>query len=138
MPKKQIKLRHPGGAANLIPANQIFTIGRNLDCNIKILEKHVSGHHATLEHREDGTAYIWDNKSKNGTYIKRGEEIIEINEKTQLFPKDVIYLSTKYSLTYENKENTEAKKNLECKKRQRDTEYDLEKEIQENINPQTR
>lgn len=81
-----------------INPGEIKSIGRSNDCEIRLLDPTVSRHHAKIMHEVDGTIYMWDTKSENGTYYTRNNETHRINSKTQVFSGDRINIGNKISL----------------------------------------
>jgi pSer/pThr/pTyr-binding forkhead associated (FHA) protein len=116
------------GFSNILPNdNKVRIMGRARDCDIKTSLKDVGGkvskYHAKIKHEENGTVYLWDNKSKNGTYIERNGELIQIYTKEQIFSGDIIYLGMHYKLELRI-EDIVAKTNEENRERLRDTQTD--------------
>lgn len=78
---------------------QTKTIGRAKDRDLKTLSgietdrynesqietaKTVSKHHATLYYDKSGVFYIWDDKSRNGTYYCENNQWVRVFQKTQI------------------------------------------------------
>jgi len=68
----------------------MFTIGRDIKCDITISSNSVSFHHIFVK-KESDTWYIIDNNSTNGTYLNNYKNKIS---KAQLKRGDTLYLST--------------------------------------------
>jgi pSer/pThr/pTyr-binding forkhead associated (FHA) protein len=76
----------------IIKPGEIKIIGRAHDCGIILNNPTTSRHHARINHDADGTIYISDKNSENGTYYTRNDEEHRIIEKTQVFNNDRIRL----------------------------------------------
>jgi pSer/pThr/pTyr-binding forkhead associated (FHA) protein len=82
----------------IIKPGEMKTIGRGKDCGIRLTDPTVSRHHAKIDYENDGTLFMWDLGSENGTFYKRFDEEERITTKTQLFRGDIIRFGTKISL----------------------------------------
>jgi pSer/pThr/pTyr-binding forkhead associated (FHA) protein len=67
------KLHRVGDAAG-IPISRQFRVGRATDCELQIIEGHISRHHAELS-VVSGTVWIEDLRSSNGTFVN-GDRVI--------------------------------------------------------------
>ena len=72
-----------------------LVIGRGPDCDIILPDRVVSRHHAVIE-RRDGDYFIWDDGSKNGTFVN-GEPV---TEPRQLIDGDEIQIALRFRLTF--------------------------------------
>lgn len=99
------------------------TIGKLPDNDIQTnpLVETVSRHHATV-YNEDGSVYIWDNKSKNGTYIyEKDKNDREWITKRTLVPLNfTIVFGGTYKMRLEERD-LKAEKSNEEKLRNEDT-----------------
>jgi pSer/pThr/pTyr-binding forkhead associated (FHA) protein len=103
---------------------KVRTIGRSEENNIIIQDPKISRKHATVEYTYDGTIYVWDNQSTNGTFYLRNGEINEIQKRTQLFNQDILIINKDYKFKIE-KINPLAEKNAKQKKSVQDTEKEI-------------
>lgn len=99
-------------AGNVYPLNKIgpIIIGREKDCDIRILELMISRRHCQIEKKEDNIFYIKDLNSTNKTFLNRRvveeeqrlnlNDIIEVGNTTLLFT-DRAELSIKSMEEYE-------------------------------------
>ena len=55
----------------LIEQGETITIGRDLSCDIKLSDKHISKRHATIEYYAKNQVYLTDHNSTNGTYYNK-------------------------------------------------------------------
>jgi len=73
-----------------------LTLGRSADCNVRLDEVGVSRVHALFGRREDGTVYLQDLESKNGTYVN-GERVethvLRDGDKIQVGPISILKFS---------------------------------------------
>ncbi len=74
----------------------VRTIGRGADCQIRLNYDDVSTHHAVLSRRSDGSVYIEDTRSTNGTFVN-GERIISRN----LQKGDSVTITRNHALDWE-------------------------------------
>ena len=75
----------------------IKVIGRGANCQIKFNHDDVSSRHAVLSRRADGTIYIEDCNSRNGTFVN-GERVIS----KSLNKGDRVTITRNYPLDWEN------------------------------------
>jgi type III secretion system YscD/HrpQ family protein len=79
------------GGEFLLEKGKSYIIGKNFNlCDITFNDISVSKKHAKITLTDDDKIYIEDLKSKNKTYVNQ----IAIEEKTELFPQDVISLGS--------------------------------------------
>lgn len=64
-----VRIYPPGLAENLIPlAAGVTTIGREVTCDIEVVDDFISRHHATLE-LDDAGCWVVDHDCRNGTFV---------------------------------------------------------------------
>jgi hypothetical protein len=70
-----------------------FTVGSAEDCDIRVRDEYASAHHARLVQRADGTVWVEDLGSTNGTRIRRGDPSgpdEPVTRPTRIFPGDCL------------------------------------------------
>lgn len=75
---------------------QSYKVGRNPDMQVRMPYDDVSGFHAVLYKRSDGSVVVQDNHSTNGTYVN-GNKVAS----QTLCPGDQVMVSGKYPLQWE-------------------------------------
>lgn len=115
----------------ILKPHEETTIGRAPDNDIETDSSigTVSGHHATV-YNDGGSVYIWDNRSKNGTYIyEENEDDKEWITKRTLVPLNyTISFSKNYKMRLEERDLV-AEKSQEEKLRNEETMQIEDKDI---------
>jgi class 3 adenylate cyclase len=79
----KLRLRYHGKKVTLRESSDLFTIGRDADCKLVVLDGEVSRHHCTIQRRSDH--FVLSDQSTNGTYVTvegEGEVLLKREEIT--------------------------------------------------------
>ncbi len=77
------------------PAPHSLSIGRSSRCDIRLNDHAISRHHADLKLYSDGSIYIEDRGSTNGTFVN-GKRV----DRHRLQPGDRLFLASRISLDW--------------------------------------
>lgn len=72
--------------------NPGWTIGTAPDCHMTIVDEYASAHHARITQTPDGSVYVEDLGSTNGTYITRDGFTTKAVGPTRIWPGDTIII----------------------------------------------
>lgn len=85
---------HIADASGLITQMPKYTVGTAADCDVCVSEDVVSRKHCNLYADAQGTVYVYDLDSRNGTFIERGGEAMRVEGKAPLKHDDVLVLGS--------------------------------------------
>ena len=93
-------MTQPTLAARLAEPMPALLIGQNSDCDIRVSDPYVSGQHARITIEPDGTTWIEDLGSTNGTYLEHAGVRRRIQGPALLQIGDVIWLGLRTQLPW--------------------------------------